>query len=343
MKYLIFILSFLNIQTCNESGFRNAMQQPKEFKGLTFVAPPKPFPSNPLPEIQNLGASWTAVVPYAFTFQNKPMVRYEGKGWQWWGETPEGIRQSIRLAHEAKLNVMLKPQIYIPDGWTGNLTFDNSEDWDKWEKDYIQYISIFVKIAEEEKVELFCIGTEFRKSIEKRPLFWKNLIQEIRKQFRGKLTYAANWDEYPVVPFWADLDYIGVNAYFELIDSKTPNKQELMEKWKPIAQQLENISQKNNKPLIFTEYGYLSVDGCAGKGWEVEKKVHSTPINEEAQANALDALWTFFGQKEWWQGGFLWKWFPNNEGHEGYFERDYTPQGKQAATVLKRHFSIKEK
>lgn len=340
MKYTLLLVLFLKFSTCNEAQKATDFGV-KEFKGLTFVAPPQPFSTNPMPEIQAIGAGWIAVVPYAFTFENKPMVRYEGKGWQWWGETPQGIRKSIQLAHEAGLKVMLKPQVYIPGGWTGVLSYEKKEEWELWEQDYEKYLAIFLQIAEEEQVELFCIGTEFRKSVEKRPTFWTNLIETIRKKYKGKLTYAANWDEYPVVPFWNKLDFIGINAYFELSGEKTPDKAVLLEKWEPIAQKMEAVALENKKPIIFTEYGYLSVDGCAGKGWEVEKKVHSTPINELAQANAIDALWIFFQKKQWWQGGFLWKWFPNNEGHEGYFERDYTPQGKQATSVLKKHFGGK--
>jgi len=40
-------------------------------------------------------------------------------------------------------------------------------------------------------------------------------------------------------------------------------------------------------------------------------------------------------QYNWWAGGFLWKWFPNGEGGEGYNDRDYTPQGKKAEQILK--------
>jgi hypothetical protein len=35
-----------------------------------------------------------------------------------------------------------------------------------------------------------------------RPKYWQELILEIRKVYKGKLTYAANWDEFKRVPFW---------------------------------------------------------------------------------------------------------------------------------------------
>jgi len=57
-------------------------------------------------------------------------------------------------------------------------------------------------------------------------------------------------------------------------------------------------------------------------------------INERAQANALNSLYEIFSQQEFWAGGFLWKWFPNMQGHEGYPDKDYTPQGKIAEDVI---------
>ncbi|MEZ4950744.1 MAG: hypothetical protein R2784_15360 [Saprospiraceae bacterium] len=92
---------------------------------------------------------------------------------------------------------------------------------------------------------------------------------------------------------------------------------------------------KQSKPLLFTEYGYLSVDKCTWKTWEIEKQIHDYPINQTAQANAYQALFDTFWDKSYWAGGFLWKWFPEMKGHEGYPEKDYTPQGKEAERVVR--------
>lgn len=59
-----------------------------------------------------------------------------------------------------------------------------------------------------------------------------------------------------------------------------------------------------------------------------EQGIEERNINEQAQANCFEALFSTFQPEDWWAGGFMWKWFPNMRGHEGYPERDYTPQGK---------------
>ena len=57
-------------------------------------------------------------------------------------------------------------------------------------------------------------------------------------------------------------------------------------------------------------FGYLSVDGCAHRVWELEAKVNHLAVNEQAQANALDALFETYWSEKYGAGGFLWKWFP---------------------------------
>lgn len=306
--------------------------------GLTFVAPPEPFADNPMSAVRESGATWIAVVPYAYTRLQEPEVRFNEHRWQWWGERPEGAQATIRLAKEQGIRVMLKPQVYIPGGWTGALDFPNDSAWTAWEAGYSRYILLFAQMAEAEKVDLFCIGTEFNRAIQKRGDYWRQLIVQIKKVYRGKLTYSANWDDWAQVPFWSELDYVGLGGYFPLVEGKTPEVSRLCEAWKPIAERLESFSKTVSKPVLFTEFGYLSVDGCGWQNWELEKGIEQRSINQEAQANCYEALFASLQGRSWWAGGFLWKWFPNMRGHEGYPERDYTPQGKKAEQVLKKWY-----
>ncbi len=307
--------------------------------GLTMVAPWEPFKSDPMAEVKMVAANWIAVVPYAFTPPGKGRVIYNENGRQWWGERPEGIAETIRLAHAAGIKTMLKPQVWIHGKWTGELDFDDEKMCAEWEADYEKYILGNAQLAENQGVELFCIGTEFRAHIKKRPQFWSGLIEKTRAIFHGKLTYSANWDDWQDVPFWEKLDFIGLGGYFPLVDEKAPTVERLVEAWQPILEKLKAFSAAQGRPILFTEYGYLTVDGCSWKNWELENGISSRPINQAAQANAINALHTVFQKEDWWAGSFLWKWFPNGMGHEGYPERDYTPQGKAAEAVLKKWFS----
>jgi hypothetical protein len=75
-----------------------------------------------------------------------------------------------------------------------------------------------------------------------------------------------------------------------------------------------------------------------GNYGEIEPIATTLAINQEAQATSLDALYQTFWQESFWAGGFLWKWFPLGEGHEGYVERDYDPQNKKAAEIMNEWF-----
>ncbi len=305
--------------------------------GLTVVAPPQEYTTDPMPAVAAVNANWIALVPFAFNSTNNPKVSYGSSG-QWWGERKEGVIESIRLAKAQGLHIMLKPQVWMRGAWVGDMDFSRESDWKIWEDSFRDYIMTFVDIAIEHDVEMICVGTEFRNAVKEREQFWRNLIREIRSKYSGKLTYSANWDDYEKVPFWDMLDFIGISAYFPLSEYDTPNQYYLSFRWNKTVNKLEKYSKKIGRPILFTEYGYLSVDGAAGKTWLLEKKVHDLDINEKAQANALGALYSAFWDEDWWMGGFLWKWFPNGQGHEGYPERDYTPQGKLGQDVVAKWY-----
>lgn len=131
-RHLILILLAFQACRCAQSGHppiqAAALPNTGKMNGLTLVAPPEPFSENPMPAVTTTGANWIAVVPFAFTRPGTPAVRYSGKN-HWWGERPDGVRETIRLAHEAGIRVMLKPQVYIPRSWTGALEFETAADW----------------------------------------------------------------------------------------------------------------------------------------------------------------------------------------------------------------------
>ncbi|NJL74455.1 MAG: hypothetical protein HC892_04835 [Saprospiraceae bacterium] len=344
MRILFFLCLITIAATCIQCHQRLSTQvdpytRPKEIEGLTFVAPRRPFTTDsPMESVKKVGAEWIAIIPYAFTRPGEPKVHYDSNK-QWWGEGKEGCEVTIELAKAAGLKVMLKPQVWVPRGWTGDMDFEQDSAWVSWEKDYRNYILPMAAIAEAQKVDLFCLGTEFKIACRKRAPFWCQLIKDVRTVYKGKVTYAANWDEYLDIPFWKELDYVGVNAYFPLINAPTPDVPSIVNGWKPVIEKMERLQSKVDRPIIFTEFGYLSVAGCTYNTWELEDKMHELPLNEQAQANAYEALFQAFWNKKWWQGGFVWKWFPETPDAQARGFRDYTPQGKIGTETLKKWYA----
>jgi hypothetical protein len=268
---------------------------------------------------------------------DKPEIEYNCSK-NWWGSTPEGIQNTASLASKKKLKVLLKPHFWVDNkGWAGELSFSKKK-WIEWEANYEEYILYMAGRAEELGFEMLCIGTEMKSSVNEHPQFWKKLIPKIRNSFSGKLIYAANWDNYHRIPFWEQLDYIGVDAYFPLSSKVTPGVGELLFSWQKHKRDLKLFSDSLNKPVIFTEMGYRSIDKGAWKQWEVENLADDKAVNHETQRNGYQSIFESFWDEKWFAGGFLWKWkFPDYESG-GVNHSDYSPQNKPVEKLIKKWY-----
>ncbi|MBV6644677.1 MAG: hypothetical protein KI790_04475 [Cyclobacteriaceae bacterium] len=307
----------------------------ESINGVSLVSPPRPVEEEDFHSIANINANWVAIIPYGFSPDDDPSVYYDMKG-QWWGERREGTEVLIKYAQQNNLKVMLKPHVWVrSQGWTGEYELGTEEDWKKWERSYQNYILEFAHLAEKYKVPLFCVGTEYRRVVVKRPLFWGHLIDTVSQVYSGKITYAANWDNFHNVTFWNKVDYIGVDAYFPLCEDPIPTVETIVSGWQKQYNELYAISKQYQKPILFTEYGYQSVVGAAGKHWEVDK----SKLNMTAQANAYRAIFQRFWGEDWFAGGFLWKWhFSDHAG--GLEDPNFTPQGKPSEAVIRQHYNL---
>ncbi len=307
-----------------------------EIKGISLEAPPKPIGMETMNELANEHANWIALMPYAFCKKDDPVVHFSNNH-QWWGERKDGIIGCIQLARQKQIKVMLKPHLWISNGaYTGHLKMSSDSSWKKWEDSYLSYILHFALLADSMQVELFCLGTELGTPVNERPGFWSSLIDTVKKVYHGKLTYAANWDDYAQFPCWNKLDYIGIDGYFPLTNAVTPNANEIMQAWKKHTDKLERFSEKNGKPVLFTEYGYRNADNCAAEPW----KEDSQSVNDEGQANAYAGFYNNFSNRKWFKGGFVWKWHCSDT-HKRQSGVDFTPQGKPALNVIRRFYSGK--
>lgn len=315
--------------------------QADKIHGVNLEMPPDPIEHKHMEEVKNVHANWVAVIPYAFTRPDQPEVRFQHAG-RWWGESVEGTAACIRLAHEANLKVMMKPHIWVAgQGWAGDFEPHDEAGWKLWEASNRAYILTYAHLADSLDVALFCIGTEYRKTTAKRPDYWRKLIQEVRTIYDGPVTYAANWDEYANISFWDELDYIGVDAYFPLSTNARPSLEELNANWQAELTQLEALSIKLDKPVLFTEYGYRSIEYTNSGHWNYHDD--TVAVSMDAQATAYEALFQSAWDKEWMAGGFFWKWHFPNRRHQHDRSNDYTPQGKKAEEVIKKWYGrIKE-
>jgi len=309
-----------------------------KIKGLSFVASREEVRQEHVDAVLDMHANYVAIMPYGFVRNlQEPQILFDTDR-QWFGETSKGVRQYIQMLHANKVNVMLKPQLWIWRGeFTGSMKMATEADWKILETSYTHFILTFAELAEETGAEIFCIGTELEQFVLHRQTYWLDLIAAIRTTYSGKITYAANWDEYQDIPFWKELDYIGIDAYFPLSEEKTPQVATLLRAWEPWKEKIAQLSKKEKRRVLFTEFGYRSMDYAAWKPWTVSRD--GSKVNLQAQTNAKKAIFKTFWKEEWFAGGFVWKWFMDHNLAGGIQSDRFTPQNKPAQEVIKDYYS----
>ncbi|MDZ4752080.1 MAG: glycoside hydrolase [Flavobacteriales bacterium] len=301
-------------------------------KGLSFVGCPKPSDSLDLIDVKRTHANFIALMPFAYGDSGSSKLTYKDVDWQWWGESQEGVRTCIELARAQDINCMIKPQVWLDHGsYTGFFMLNSEAKWLEFEKSYSDWILSYAKLAQDHGAAIFCIGTEFDEWTQLRPEYWKKLIEEVRQIYKGPLTYACNWNCVDKISFWNELDFIGIDAYFPLTAEKTPSLDSLRIAWAPLAQNFAHFSDSLSKKILFTEWGYRSVDYCADRPWEYHT---DTSGNNEAQYNCYKALMETCCNKSWFAGGFMWKWFPESNRNDRHSRDEYSPQDKPAEDLL---------
>ncbi|CAM1359333.1 conserved exported hypothetical protein [Tenacibaculum sediminilitoris] len=311
--------------------------QSKKINGISFVASSKEVTNQHLHHVKKVSANYVALMPFAFVKSlSSPNVIYNSKN-QWFGETKEGVKQYAKEFQKGNIKSMLKPQIWVWNGaYTGTIKMNSEKEWRALEQSYEEFILVFAEVAEEINAEIFCIGTELEQFVKNRPEYWKKLIKKIRKVYSGKLTYAANWDEFKRIDLWKDLDFIGIDAYFPLSDQKSPSIEDFEKGWQPHKNEVIEIQSKFNKPVLFAEYGYRSVDFTGKEPWNSNKIDGS--VNLANQEKALQALYNQFWKEDWFAGGFVWKWFHNHKNVGGQENNRFTPQNKPAELTIKKMY-----
>ncbi|MEW7290114.1 glycoside hydrolase family 113 [Aquimarina sp. 2304DJ70-9] len=317
--------------------FNCSGQQPK-INGVSFVGSPKEITAKAIEPVIEVNANWAAVMPFGFVRNlEAPKVVFNIER-QWWGERRDGAKRTIELLNERGIKVMLKPQIWVWQGeFTGNIKMNSEEDWKVLEKSYEEFIMLYAQLAKEMKVPIFCIGTELHTFVQTRPLYWSQLIQKVRAVYTGNLTYAENWDQFDKAPFWNQLDYVGIDAYFPVSESQTPTIEELQQGWQKHKSDIIALHNKVKKPVLFTEYGYRSVHYTGKEPWDSGRA--NGNVDLKAQENALTALYHEFWQEPWFAGGFLWKWFHNHDEVGGKDNNRFTIQNKPSEKLIKEFYS----
>ena len=277
-------------------------------------------------QILDVGADWVQLTPTQY--QDDLHSSRIGPT----GQTVDDadLEGAIRVAHDAGLRVLLKPNVDVT-GLPGNQGNISPHDPGAWFANYTPMIVHYADIAERLRVDEFSVGTELAGLSADRSA-WLELVHTVRQHYTGPLLYSASHGEYRKVAFWDALDLIGVNAYWPLSRRPTHDVSLLRSAWSPIVQELALFAAAHHRQIVFTEVGYISAQGTTTKpySWTVSK----VPDQAE-QAAAYSALLSAFQGQQWWDGVYWWVWvaLPDATGND---EADFSARGKAAERVLRQ-------
>ena len=305
-----------------------------------------------LPLVRN-GVEWISQTTFGWqTKYDSPEIRLNARSTG--GESDAGIAAASHLARKFGIRTVLKPHIWLPRNdsgkWRRDIAMDSEEEWEEWFDHYRQFMLHYARLAEEHGIEVLCVGTELHRTAVEREHDWRRLIADIRVIYGGKLIYAANWyEEFEEVAFWDDLDYIGIQAYFPLVEEigksdsdQVPSVEELQNGWEIHLKAIQRIHARFQKPVIITEIGYRSTVDAALEPWKWEGTDSGATSGKrvKTQANCYEAFFRSFWDEDFFAGVYLRKWFPDYRDSGGLEHRGFTPQNKPAELIMRQWYRM---
>ncbi len=278
-----------------------------------------------LAELAHLGANTIAVVPYGMmrTLDDTD-VRFGGtRTW----ESDESLVHCIRAAHRLGLHVIVKPQLWVRGGFTGDIA-PRGDAWPAWWASYRAFLAHYRDIATREHAEGFCLGTELGGTTLAHPDAWRALAAETRRAYRGTLTYSANWwGEFSAVGFWDALDCAGISFYYPLTGDDT---RALAAAAAANVAHLDSVATRSGRDVLVMELGFPARHDGAAEPWH---ETWAGIPDPQGQARAAEATLAALASKPWLRGVLWWKWY-NALAPLGPLDVSYCPRGKPAQRVL---------
>ena len=283
-------------------------------------------------EIAGLGAD-TVMISVNGYQQHVDSVRIERDP----EDTPseEDLLGLIAQAQGLGMRVILMPKILLRDprggAWRGQI---KPPTWEGWFDQYRRFLRHYARLAQRGGVEVLILGSELV-TTEMLTDQWVETIRQVRADYGGRLAYSANWDHYTSIQFWDQLDLMGVTTYHQLADDPGPSLADLLARWRAIRAEILDFQAQVGKPLLFTEAGWCSQEGCSVEAWNYYRAQVATPAGLEEQRRNYRAFVETWADQPALGGIIWWEWTEDAGGPTDY---GYTPRNKPAEAVLQDLF-----
>lgn len=256
------------------------------------------------------GVNAVSLIPYAFQRgANSPEIRFPGRDPR--GESEEAIVRGTQDARSRGMAVLVKPQIWLWRGFTGDIAMRSDAEWDAWFRGYREYVVRFAVVAQAAGADLYDVGVELC-ATEARERQWRGLIAAVRAVTGAPLVYSCNWGKgVDGVRFWDALDAIGVDFYDPLSVSARPTDAELEAGARAALRPLAEASIRTRRPVYLTEIGYPSVQGAWMSPHDEDAP---RPFSAGDSARCARAAFAALEGARWCRGLFWWKAFSDGHG-----------------------------
>jgi hypothetical protein len=249
--------------------------------------------------------------------------------------TDQDLALIIEQAHKRGFIVTIRPTIdersIMNDrqDWRGTIRPTNV---DQWFAEYTAVMLRYAALAQAHKVHAFVVGAELN-SMEKYITRWKTLITSVDEVFGGLLSYSSNQGFNPKFP-WKHLDYVGIDAFFELTTpANGATAEDMLKSAKTWVAWARRKVVPAGLPIILAEVGTRAQQNAHKKSWLWG---HNTPLDLDDQSNYYQAIckaWKPLVQGIYWWNVTL------NLPEDLASDSGFVPLGKPAEAQMSSCFS----
>jgi len=287
-------------------------------------------------ELARMGATWVSLTPYGRVLDLAPT------GIDWTFEVPfaqnrKAILAAMRQAHAHGLRVLLVPHLWVETGeWRGEINPGDDRAWHKWAQAYRAFVLAWAHVAREGHADMLSVGVELGSWLtSRRATSFFPIVADVRRVYRGPLTYSANWDDVDDTMIWGALDVVGINAFYPLAEQSGAGFPELAVGGRRVAERVRRLSNVWRKPVIFTELGYTTRSDPAVRPWEWPDRMKGVVIDQQAQADAYRGLLAPLLDEPSFMGFFVWRFYADPDDVSQEAEWGFSPRGKLAEIVVR--------
>ena len=246
------------------------------------------------------------------------------------GTPPDGqLEGLIDSVEGAGFSVMLRPledQTSLAPQWRGAIA---PASVSAWFTSYTTLMSHYAGIAASTHVQVFDVGSELY-SLEGDTTEWQSVISAVRLVYPGAVTYSVNGpSETPGSMrdvFWKALDFVSVDAYWDLGVSNGTGVAGMAAAWKPYLAAITEAA--GSERVVISEVGVVPQQGQQNHPWESLAPGPTDPAfqSQYYQAACQAATAAAVGGIYWWEV---------NVGTPG----DFDPLGSPAETAMAACFA----